>query len=389
VEAVKVVYFKRYEVMNVKKSVVVGMSGGVDSSVAAALLVKEGYEVIGVTIKTHHFEYPGSNGKKDHNCCSLEGINDARAVAAQLGIRHYIWDLSAPFERSVIRHFIDAYLNGRTPNPCVICNRTIKWEEVLRRGGMFGSELVATGHYARVGRDESRGRYFISRGKDPQKDQSYALWGLTQESLSRTIFPLAGMTKSESRAIAEELGLKTASKGESFEICFIPDDDYARFLRQQVPGLEDRIEGGKVVFEGKEIGRHRGYPFYTVGQRRGIGVAAGEPVYVTSVDPEKNIVYVDREARLYHRELVAGNVNWQKFDNADAPRRIAAKVRYKDAGSPATLTGLGDGHILVRFDAPKRAITPGQSVVAYDADAPDDVVAGGIIDSVTDDGPNA
>lgn len=362
-----------------KTRVVVGMSGGVDSSVAAALLVEQGYEVIGITIKTYEYDEVGGNEGNETSCCSLDGINDARLVCADLGIPHYVLDFSEPFRENVIDLFVGEYLAGRTPNPCVICNRKIKWEHLIEKGLRLGADSVAMGHYARRGHDPATGRYWISRGKDRGKDQSYALWALTQESLARTIFPLADMTKAETRAYAERCGIRTAGKHESFEICFIPDNDYARFLRERVPGLEERVQGGPVLLDGTEIGRHDGYPFYTIGQRRGLNVAAGEPVFVTGIDAASNTVTVGRASDLLHRRFAVASVNMQKHPHPTAPLPVVAKIRYKDEGAPAVLDPQPDGTLQVVFTEPRRAITPGQSTVWYDGD---DVVGGGIIGEV-------
>jgi len=362
-----------------RKTVVVGMSGGVDSAVAAALLVEQGYNVIGITIKTYNYEAVGGNIGNESSCCSLDGINDARNVAAQLGFPHYVLDFSKQFEREVITNFVDEYLSGRTPNPCVICNRKIKWEELLCKADGLGAEFVATGHYAKVRYDEATGRYILSRGVDRMKDQSYALWRLTQESLSRTIFPLAELTKPQVRDIAERLGLKIANKSESFEICFIPDNDHGRFLKERVAHLSEKVSGGDIVMDGKIIGKHEGFPFYTIGQRRGLGVAVGEPIYVTKIDARTNTIQVGTEEKLMHKELVARDVNFIKILDAGFRMSVVAKIRYKDEGSPATIELMDSNTVKVMFDKPKRAITPGQSVVFYDGD---DVVGGGIIDRV-------
>jgi tRNA-uridine 2-sulfurtransferase len=370
------------EPQNTQKKVIVGMSGGVDSSAAAALLVEQGYDVIGITLKTFNYEDVGGGPENESSCCSLDGINDARLVASSLGIPHYVLDFSEPFGRDVIGNFIDEYLAGKTPNPCVICNRKIKWEELLLKADALGAAYIATGHYAKVRQQDSR--HFISTGTDTGKDQSYALWGLTQESLRRTIFPLADLTKTEARSVAQRHGLRTAGKGESFEICFITDNSYERFLKEARPGLEQRVAGGDIVLDGRVIGKHRGYPFYTIGQRKGIGVAMPDPIYVTQIDSANNVVTVGYEKDLYQTSLSAIQLNLMKYDNLREGKKFRVKVRYKDEGAPALVTqtggaGDGTGTAVVRFDEPKRSLTPGQSVVFYEGN---DVVGGGIIDRI-------
>jgi tRNA-specific 2-thiouridylase len=374
---------ERFRSLTMKKPpghtrVVVAMSGGVDSSVAAGILASQGYDLIGVTIKTHRYEDVGGNTGSESSCCSLDGINDARAVAAQLGFPHYTLDFSERFGSEVIDNFVGEYLAGRTPNPCVICNRKIKWEELLRKADALGADCIATGHYARVRQDAPSGRSILSRGVDASKDQSYALWGLTQASLSRTLFPLGDLTKAGTRALGEKMGLKVAGKGESFEICFIPDNDYGRFLKERVPSLEKTVGGGEMVRDGRIVGRHEGYPFYTIGQRRGLGVAMGEPVYVTGIDAATNRVSLGTERELYASALVARAVNMIKYPAVPDGLTIHVKIRYKDEGGWATLRNLPEGRLEVRFDSPRRAVTPGQSVVFFEGD---DVVGGGIIDS--------
>lgn len=358
--------------------VAVAMSGGVDSSVAAGILVRDGFDVVGITIKTYRYEDVGGNSGNESSCCSLDGINDARAVAALFGFPHYVLDFSERFELEVIENFEREYLAGRTPNPCVICNRRIKWEELIRKSRSLGAEWIATGHYARVRRDES-GRVLLSRGADRSKDQSYALWGLTQDSLRRTLFPLAEMTKPEVRGLAARMNIPTAAKGESFEICFIPDNDYERFLKERNHGLGQRVGGGEVVFDGKVVGRHRGYPFYTIGQRKGVGVATGEPVYVAEIDAPRNRIRLGREEDLLHRELLGRDVNLIKYSDLATPLRVRARIRYLDGGADATVFPAVEGKIRVLFDEPRRAMTPGQSVVLYEGD---DVVGGAVIDSI-------
>ncbi len=362
-----------------KGRVIVAMSGGVDSSLAAVLMIKEGYDVIGVTIKTYDYEDVGGNDNRDSSCCSIDGINMARSVANKFGFPHYVFDFSDRFKREVIDEFVREYLAGRTPNPCVICNRKIKWEYLLEKASSLGADHVCTGHYAKVRFDEGLGRHVLSRGRDTSKDQSYALYGLTQESLSRTIFPLSDMTKPEVRELAASYGLSSATKPESYEICFVADNDYTRFLRDAVPGLKERVGGGDIILNGEKVGAHEGYPFYTIGQRKGLGLSHDAPLYVRKIDSQRNVVEVDTGEKLYSRGLIAEQVNMVKYAEVPQETVFKAKIRYKDPGADCTVRNAADGRIEVEFASPRRAITPGQSVVIYDGD---DVVAGGIISNI-------
>ncbi|MBI1804477.1 MAG: tRNA 2-thiouridine(34) synthase MnmA [Ignavibacteriae bacterium] len=359
-------------------TVVVGMSGGVDSSVAATLLLEQGYNVIGVTMKTYSFDEVGGNVGNETSCCGLDAFNDARMVAVKLGIPHYVVDFTESFNREVIDNFVSEYLEGRTPNPCIICNRTIKWGELLKKAASLGATHIATGHYANVGYDETSGRYTISTARDSHKDQSYALWGLSQEALSRTLFPLGELTKPEVRALASRYGLKTAMKEESYEICFVADNDYRRFLHERIPDMNSRIAGGDIVWDGKVVGKHDGFPYYTIGQRSGIG-SYGERVYVTDIDANTNAIHIGRNNDLLRMELVAKNLNLISIGKIAEGFRVQAKVRYKDDAAPATVFPIGDGRFRVLFDEPKRAITPGQSVVMYDGEK---LVGGGVIEKI-------
>ena len=367
---------------NNQKTVVLGMSGGVDSSVCAALLIEQGYTVIGITIKTFNYDDVGGTIEGDKSCCSLDGINDARLIAAKFGFPHYVMDFSEVFGKNVIDNFVDEYMHGRTPNPCVICNRKIKWEELLRKGRQIGAEYVAMGHYAKLRFDETTQRYVVSRGKDLRKDQSYMLWNVTQDSLSRTIFPLADLTKEEVRAIGLKHGVRTADKGESFEICFITDNNYERFLKHKKPDLEKEVTGGSIVLNNKTIGEHQGFPFYTIGQRKGLGIAHPDPLYVTEIDYKNNAIRVGYEQELYHKGLIASKLNLIKYSDLMVGKELTVKIRYKDADEPAFVqqmdgSGDGEGRVRIEFGKPKRAITPGQSVVFYEGD---DLVGGAIID---------
>ncbi len=359
-------------------TVVVAMSGGVDSSVTAALLLDQGYNVIGVTMKTYSFDEVGGNVGNETSCCGLDAFNDARIVAVRLGIPHYVVDFTKEFGREVIDNFVDEYMQGRTPNPCIICNKKIKWGELLKKAELLGASYIATGHYASIEHDAVSGRYRIRRPVDRNKDQTYALWGLSQEALSKTLFPLGGLTKPEVRALAAKYGLKTASKEDSYEICFVADNDYRRFLKERKPELEKALDGGDLILDGKVVGRHQGFPYYTIGQRSGLG-AFGERVYVTDIDASTNRVTIGRNADLLQTILFARDVHLVGIDTLQSGMRVEAQVRYKDTAAPATVFREQDGFVRVVFDEPKRAITPGQSLVMYEGDV---LIGGAVIDSV-------
>lgn len=358
-----------------KGRVLVAMSGGIDSSVASILLHQQGYEVIGITMKT--WDYAGVGGsKKETGCCSLDSINDARSIAVRHGFPHYILDIRQEFGDYVIDNFVDEYLAGRTPNPCVMCNTHIKWEALLKRADMLDCDLIATGHYAKV--REENGRYVISKGLDQSKDQSYVLWGVTQECLSRTIFPVGGFEKSAIRQMAHDMGLhELAAKSESYEICFIPDNDYRSFLKNRVPGLEEKMEGGNFTdSSGNILGTHRGYPFYTIGQRKGLEIALGTPMFVTEIVPHSNTVVLGGIEELQKQQTFVRDINLVKYSSLDKPMEAITKIRYKDAGALSTLTRDSDG-IYVQFHHKVKGIAPGQSAVFYEGD---DVIGGGFID---------
>jgi tRNA-uridine 2-sulfurtransferase len=364
--------------MSAKGRVLVAMSGGIDSSLAAVLLHEQGYEVVGMTMKT--WDYASSGGsKKETGCCSLDSINDARHVAVNLGFPHYIIDIREEFGDYVIDHFTNEYLEGRTPNPCVLCNTHIKWDALLRRADKLGCDFIATGHYAQV--REENGRFVISKGVDEAKDQSYALWGVSQASLARTIFPLGQLTKPQVRQMATDRGfVDLVNKSESYEICFIPDNDYRGFLKRRVPGLEAQVAGGEFVLEdGTVVGHHQGYPFYTVGQRKGLGIALGIPVFVVEIRKETNQVVLGTDQELLRDALWAGQLNMIKYpDLIGRPVEGIARIRYNDkAGTPATMVQEG-ARMKVLFHQPVFAIAPGQAAVFYQGP---DVVGGGWIQS--------
>lgn len=356
--------------------ILVAMSGGVDSSVAALMLHDEGYEVIGVTMKTWDYA-DASGGKRITGCCDLDSINDARNMAVSRGFHHMIIDIREEFGDAIIGNFTSEYMAGRTPNPCVLCNTFIKWEALLKRADMMDCELIATGHYAQA-RQHENGRWVVSKGLDETKDQSYVLWGLEQRNLARTRFPIGHFRKSEIRQLAMDSGFpELAQKSESYEICFIPDNDYRGFLKRKEPEATARLAHGKLVsVGGEELGEHDGYPFFTIGQRKGLGIATGEPMYVTDIQPESNTVVLGRKDDLQKTIMWVRRPNFQKLPLLEGEMEAMVKIRYKDRGTPGTLRKDGQ-RVHVEFHAPVSGIAPGQSAVFYDGD---DVLGGGFID---------
>jgi tRNA-specific 2-thiouridylase len=363
--------------MQTKGKVLMAMSGGIDSTVAALMLHKEGYDVVGITMKTWDYATAvGTTGKKETGCCNLDSFNDARMAAVQHGFPHFILDIRDEFGDFVIENFVDEYIAGRTPNPCVMCNTHIKWRALLKRADALGCDFIATGHYAQV-HQHSNGRYFISKGLDESKDQSYALWGLQQDLLSRTLLPLGTFHKTAIRQMAHDFGYpELAKKNESYEICFVPDNDYRGFLKRKVEGLEEKVAGGNFVDPtGKIIGKHKGYPFYTVGQRKGLDIALGKPAFVTEIIPETNTVVLGEESDLNRTEMNVTGINWMKFDGLTEGMEAVTKIRYKDKGALSQLFTYENG-IKVRFYEDVKGVAPGQSAVFYDGN---DVIGGGII----------
>jgi len=356
-----------------KKKVMVGMSGGVDSSVAAAILLEKGYDVIGVTMKI----WPESNSEeriREDGCCSLFAVEDARRVADKLDIPYYVMNFVDIFEDKVINYFTGEYLRGRTPNPCIACNRFVKFEALLYKAVSMGIDYIATGHYAKIIYDESIGRYLLKKAVTASKDQTYALYTLTQEQLARTLMPIGDFTKDQVREKAKELGLSVASKPDSQEICFVPDNDYGKFISENT---DEKVEEGDFVdIHGNVLGRHKGIIHYTVGQRKGLGIALGKPMYVVKIDAENNRVVLGEEDEVFSSELIADDLNFISIEKLEGEKRVTAKIRYSAKEADATIYPMENGRVKVVFDTPQRAITPGQSVVFYDGDV---VVGGGII----------
>ena len=354
-----------------KPRAVVAMSGGVDSSVAALRMLEAGYDCIGATMHLFHNEDIGVS--RDKTCCSADDVADARSVAASLGMRHYVFRFDEEFRRDVMDRFAAAYIEGRTPNPCIDCNRFLKFDRLLRRAEELGYEKVATGHYARIVR--SGDRFLLYKAVDPAKDQSYVLYAMTQHQLAHTCFPLGELTKEQVRRIAGEHGFVNAGKHDSQDICFVPDGDYAAFIirhtgRQFAPG--DFIDSRT----GAVLGRHRGLIRYTIGQRKGLGLALPQPMYVCAKDLARNQVFLGLNDQLYSKSLDAGEINLIAVQRLDAPMRVMAKIRYRQEAEWATLEQTGPDRLHLEFDRPQRAVTPGQALVLYDGDL---VVGGGTI----------
>jgi len=356
-----------------RNRVLLAMSGGVDSSVAAFLLQQANYEVVGVTLKMWSYEktYHGKTGT--HSDCDF--ITDAQNLAKELCIEHHVVDIQTEFERTVIQNFVDEYFSGRTPNPCVLCNPTMKFGTLFHYANLLGCEKVATGHYLRL--KNENGRFFVSQGKDITKDQSYVLWKMLQEQLSRCIFPLGEFTKEEVKTLAQSFGIHAiAKKRESYDVCFIPNGDYRSFLQMHSPDACEVLRGGVICNkEGKWLGKHRGYPFYTIGQRKGLEVAVGHPIYVTQLDPENNKVILGEKEDLLTKTLWVTDTNISKYEKLPENYRALVRIRYKDAGAMATIVA-EENKLRCDFDTPVSAVTPGQSAVFYEGE---DVVGGGMI----------
>ena len=355
--------------------VVVAMSGGVDSSVAAARLKEAGYQVIGVTMQIWPPDKPPGESKFG-GCCGIDAAADAGKVAYRLGIPHYVMDFRDIFARKVIADFCQEYRQGRTPNPCIRCNQHIKFDALRDKARGLGADFIATGHYARIEKDKATGTYLLKKGVDRYKDQSYFLYPLTQEQLSHTLFPLGNLTKKKVREIAREMTLPVAAKSESQEICFIPDNDYPEFLKAFVPRA---ARPGAILDEqGNILGRHQGILSYTTGQRRRLGISAREPLYVIAIEPARNAIVVGPREKAFGSELTAAGLNWIAISRPTGPVTVEARIRYRHREAEATVTPLDEGRVYVKFNEPQMAITPGQAIVFYDGDV---VLGGGTIES--------
>lgn len=349
------------------------MSGGVDSSVAAYLLKEQGYDVIGVTMQI--WQEDKEYEEREGGCCSLSAVDDARRVADKIGIPFYVLNFRDSFKRNVIDYFVDEYMEGRTPNPCIACNKYLKFDELLKKAQGIGADYVATGHYAKI--EEHNGRYLLVKSDDDKKDQTYALYNMTQEQLAHTLMPCGEYTKDRIREIAKEIGLDVHNKKDSEEICFIPDNNHGRYISEAMPGKVK--EGNFVDKEGNILGKHKGIVYYTIGQRKGLGLAMGRPVFVTDINPLTNEVVIGPEDDIFKTDLICKDINFIAFDGLDKPMELKAKIRYSAKPAEATISPLENGRVKVSFKDKQRAITKGQSVVFYLDDL---IVGGGIIENL-------
>lgn len=348
------------------KKVVVGMSGGVDSSVAAYLLKKQGYDVIGVTMQIWQNDDEMQFIEENAGCCGLSAVDDARSVAQMLDIPYYVLNFREEFRECVIKPFVEDYLYARTPNPCILCNHYVKWEALLKKSLVLGADYIATGHYARIKKLEN-GRYVIQNSVTAKKDQTYALYGLTQYQLSHTLMPVGDYEKEEIREIAAQIGLNVASKPDSQDICFVPDNDYAAVVEREAAG-QLPPEGNFVSTDGKILGRHKGIIHYTIGQRKGLDLAMGYPVFVTQIRPETNEVVIGTNEEVFTDRLICDNLSFMAVEDLAEPTEVTAKIRYSHAGAPCVIKKLETGQAECRFKEPVRAVTPGQAVVFYQND---------------------